>query len=88
MSVSRRNFPGATEAELETWLGWVNDELATGKVTNSYSAGDTNFAKWIDMSLPPKTRQALILNDLSILNSTDYPPRNYASIKMTRPRYC
>lgn len=88
MSVSRRNFPGATEAELETWLGWVNDELATGKVTNSYSAGDTNFNKWIDMSLPPKTRQALILNDLSILNSTDYPPRNYAPIKMTRPRYC
>lgn len=87
MSVSRRIFVGATESELEQWLEWVNDEIATGKVNSAWSAGDTNASKWVDLSLPPMRRRAMILNDLSILNPTDYPPRNFASIKVTRPRY-
>lgn len=87
MSVSRRIFVGATQAQLETWLEWVNEEMATGKVNSGWSAGDTNASKWIDLSLPPLTRRSMILNDLSILAPATYDPQDLAPIKRTRPRY-
>lgn len=87
MAVTRRNFPGKTQAELETWLDWVLEEIATGKVSDGWTAGDTSNHKAIDNSLPPERRRDLILNDLSILDADSYPPRDYARVKRTVPKY-
>lgn len=87
MAVSRRNFPGVSQAQLETWLTAVLEEIATGKVTDAGGAGDTNFHKFVDRSLPPERRRDLLLNDLSILNPTTYPPRDQARVKRTVPQY-
>lgn len=87
MSVSRRIFVRATQVQLEQWLEWVEEEIATGKVNSGWSAGDTNANKWIDLSLPPMTRREMILNDLSIIDPTTYDAQDLAPIKRTRPRY-
>ena len=87
MAVSRRYFPGVSQVTLEKWLGWVLTEIATGKVTNQWNAGDSGAGKWIDPGLPPERRRDMILNDLGILDSTTYPPRDSVPIKRTVPRY-
>ena len=87
MAVSRRYFPGATQAQLEAWLAAVIQEIATGKVTDGAGAGDTNFHKHIEQGLPAERRRDLLLNDLSILAPTTYPPRSLARIKRTVPQY-
>lgn len=87
MAVSRRYFPGVSQAQLETWLSAVLEEIATGKVTDGAGAGDTNYHKYVDPSLPAERRRDLILNDLSILDPAKYPPRDLARIKRTVPQY-
>lgn len=87
MSVSRRYFPGVSQETLEKWLGWVNLEIATGKVRDSLNAEEVGMHNWIDPSLPPLKRQELILNDLSILDPDGYPPEETAPIRRTVPRY-
>lgn len=87
MAISRRNFPGIAQATLESWLQLVVEEIATGKVASGWSSGDASANKWIDQSLPPERRRDLLLNDLSILDPTDYPPRDLARVRRTVPQY-
>lgn len=84
---SRRYFPGETEAWLAARLAEINDELATGKVTSSWNAGDTSASKHVDSRLPAERRRAMVLHDLSILNPTAYPPRSIQPVTRTIPRY-
>lgn len=86
-NVTRRNFPGATLAQLREWLQWVNEEIATGKVNDAWSSGDASGHKMLDNNLPAERRRDLILNDLSILDPVNYPRADYAPIKRTVPFY-
>ncbi len=93
MAVSRRNFtlPGKTDEEAQAWLEErlkeVEEEIASGKVTDQWSAGDSSAHKMIDRNLDAVTRRQMILNDLGILDPTTYPPRDNAAIKRTVSRY-
>jgi hypothetical protein len=87
MAIDRRNFPGVSQDTLEQWLSWVLVEIATGKVSDGWTAGDTSNHKAIDRSLPAERRRDLILNDLSILDPDEYPPRDLTRVKRTVPQY-
>lgn len=87
VGVSRRNFPTVSQATLEKWLSWVLLEIATGKVTNTWTTPDAGAGKWIDHSLPPERRRDLILNDLGILDPATYPPAGRQRLARTVPRY-
>lgn len=75
------------QATLEEWLQATQEEILTGRVNTSWSAGDTSAAKQIDSSLPATKRREMILNDLSILDPDTYPPREIFPIRRTVPRY-
>ena len=87
MAIPRRYFPTRSQAELETALRDVEQEMLDGQVLQSWGAGDANAGKWIDPSLAPLKRREMILNDLGILAPATYPPRDLAPIKRTVPRY-
>lgn len=87
MAITRRNFPGILQAELEKWLRWCLEEIATGKVQQAWNDGETSASKWIDSTLPPERRRDLILNDLGILAPATYPPRDTVRVERTVPRY-
>ena len=86
-NVQRRNFPGATVAQLRTWLAWCNEEIATGKVNDSWNSGDAGGHKFIDVNLPAERRRDLILNDLSILLPDEFPRADHVRITRTIPKY-
>lgn len=92
MAINRRNFPSlgtgaAAIAQLVKWLRWAEEEIATGKVNQAWNDGDASATKWIDQTLPPERRRDLILNDLGILDPTNYPPRETARITRTVSRF-
>lgn len=92
MAIQRRNFPGlgteeAAIATLQRWLGWCEEEIATGKVNSGWSSGDASGQKFIDPNLPAERRRDLILNDLSILDPTNYPREDHVRITRTVPQY-
>ena len=92
MATTRRNFlslgtGAAAIATLVKWLGWVELEIATGKVNSGWTAEGSAATKWIDQTLPPERRRDLILNDLSILDPATYPPRDLQRVTRTVPRY-
>lgn len=95
-NVTRRNFPGlegqyggvpGAIAQLKKWLGWVLDEIATGKVNDAWDSGDASGHKMIDSNLPAERRRDLILNDLSILDPANYPRADYVRVTRTVPYY-
>lgn len=87
MAIERRHFVGVSQIQLEQWLRWVNEELATGKTRQSWGAGDSTSAHWIDTNLPATTRRDMILNDLAIVAPNDYDADANRPIKRTRVRY-
>lgn len=92
MPTTRRNFlslgTGATAiATLVKWLGWTEMEIATGKTLSEWGAVDTRAVNILDQNLPPERRRDLILQDLSILDPTTYPPRDLVRVTRTSPRY-
>jgi hypothetical protein len=84
---ARRNFRGASQAQLEAWLADVNEEIATGKVNTDFGAGDTNFRAAVDGRLSPERRRNLLLADLSILDPATYPPDEVTPVRITTARF-
>lgn len=80
-----RNFPGKSQGWLETELGKVLDDLASGKTVVSSGAGDSNMSERVEVSL--MRRKEMILSDLSILAPVTYPRSQVIGAKRTRPRY-
>ena len=80
-----RNFPGKSQAWLETELGKVLDDLASGKTVVASGAGDSNLTERVEVSL--MRRKEMILSDLSILDAGTYPRTEVIGAKRTRPRY-
>jgi hypothetical protein len=94
MATTRRNFvfPSSwttdqQKAWLEERLVWVNEELVDGTVNDGWAAGDTNGHLAVDPNLPAERRRDMILNDLSLLDPTTYPPRDTVRVTRTVPRY-
>lgn len=94
MAIPRPYFFNLTDASdadwiatLKRWLGWVQEEVATGKVNIGWSAGDTSATKQVDMSLPASKRRAMILNDLCYYDPDNWDAREFIDIKRTVPRY-
>lgn len=65
-------FIGKSQDWLETELAKAQDDLAAGKSTISANSGDIGVRNQLDFSLRERIR--LILQALSILDSTSYPP--------------
>jgi hypothetical protein len=84
---TRRYFPTRTKAELDVWLREVEEEILTGKVNDSWGAGDSSGHKFIDMNLPPERRRDMILNDLTILDPDTYPRATNVPVRRTVPFY-
>lgn len=80
-----RNFPGKSQEWLETELGKVLDDLASGKTVVSSGAGDSNLSERVEVSL--MRRKEMILSDLSVLDPDTYPRTDVLGVKRSRPRY-
>lgn len=80
-----RNFPGKSQGWLETELGKVLDDLASGKTVVSSGAGDSNLTERSEVSIV--RRKELILSDLSVLDPGTYPRTEVIGARRTRPRY-
>jgi len=87
LAITRRNFPGKTQAWLEARLAEVLDELAAGSSVDGWGTGDASAHKAVEKNLGAERRRDLLLNDLSILAPATYPPASYTPIKATIPRY-
>ena len=79
--MARRYFPGWSVQRLELKLDQVLEDLASGKVTTSWSAGDTSSSKQITRSLE-QVRDEL-LNDLTILDPDKYPAAEVRRVTVT-----
>lgn len=86
------NFPGKTLAWLETELGKVLDDQASGKTVVSSGAGDSNVSERVEMNL--ENRKRMILSDLAALTEASLTtvPSTYVrseviGAKRTRARY-
>lgn len=80
-----RNFPGKSQGWLETELGKVLDDLASGKTVVSSGAGDSNLTERSEVSIV--RRKEMILSDLSVLDPGTYPRTEVIGARRTRPRY-
>jgi hypothetical protein len=80
-----RNFPGKSQGWLETELGKVLDDLASGRVVVSSGAGDSNLSERVEVTLV--RRKEMILSDLNVLAPSTYPRTDVIGAKRTRPRY-
>lgn len=80
-----RNFPGKSQSWLETELGKVLEDLASGKTVVSSGAGDSNLTERSEVSIA--RRKELILSDLSVLDPGTYPRTRVVGARRTRPRY-
>lgn len=86
------NFPGKTLSWLETELGKVLDDQASGRVVVSSGAGDSSMSERVEVNL--EQRKRMILSDLAALTeaSLTIVPSTYIrsqviGAKRTRPRY-
>lgn len=79
--MARRYFPGWSVERLEQKLDQVLEDLASGKVTTSWSAGDTSTGKQIVRSLEQVRSE--LLNDLSILAPDQYPAADFKRVTVT-----
>lgn len=80
-----QNFPGKSQGWLETELGKVLDDLASGKTVVSSGAGDSNLTERSEVSIV--RRRDMILSDLSVLDPGTYPRTEVIGARRTRPRY-
>jgi hypothetical protein len=85
--MARRNFPGVLQAQLESWLSDVLEEIATGKVNIEFGAADTNFKAVQDSLLKAERRRNLLLADLSVLDPTNYPADDVTPVRITTARF-
>lgn len=86
------NFPGKTQAWLETELGKVLEDLASGKTVVSSGAGDSSMSESVQVNLADRKR--MILSDLAALTAaglttvpSTYIRSQVIGAKRTRARY-
>ena len=79
--MARRYFPGWSQERLEQKLDQVLEDLASGKTTTSWGAGDTSASKQVIRSLDAVRDE--LLNDLSILDPVSYPAADVRRVSVT-----
>jgi hypothetical protein len=84
----RNPFSHIKEVEqLELWLNDVTEELATGKTTNSFNAGDSGGGDFVWKDITPTQRQIWLVERLSQLLPGKYSTANLYPVRRTRPRF-
>lgn len=73
---------GMTEAQLVVHLRRAQEELVRGKSQIGSGAGDLNFTHRVEMEITERIK--MILQRLSELNPTDYPPEDVTPIDRTQ----
>lgn len=86
------NFPGKTLSWLETELGKVLDDQASGKTVVSSGAGDSSMSESVQVNLADRKR--MILADLAALTAASlttvpstYVRNQVIGAKRTRPSF-